>query len=126
MVNGVSIDHNMNFKVHINQILNKISKQTGILFKIKPGLPTSARIIYYNSFVLPFLSYNIIHWGNTNSVHLDSLKSIQKRIIRTISNAEFLAHTTPLFRKLEILKLNDLYKFLAVLDTFKKNSERSL
>ena len=117
---GVSIDHNMNFKVHINQILNKISKHAGILFKIKPGLPTSARIIYYNSFVLPYLSYNIIHWGNTNSVHLDSLKSIQKRIIRTISNAEFLAHTTPLFRKLEILKLNDLYKFLAVLDTFKK------
>ena len=75
---GVVIDTNLNFKLHITQILDKISKHAGILYKIKDCLPNSARLTYYNSFVLPYLSYNIVHWGNTNSVHLNSLKITQK------------------------------------------------
>ena len=48
---------------------------------------------------------------------------IQKRIIRSMSNADFLAHTTPLFYKLGILKVEDLYKYNVVLDTYKKVKE---
>ena len=109
--------------MHINKVLNKVSKHAGILYKIKHSLPIPARIAYYNSFVLPYFSYNLIHWGKTNSIHLDQLITVQKRIIRTILNAEFLAHTTPLFQRLKILKFSDLYKFLALLDTFKKIRE---
>ena len=117
---GVMIDKNLNFKMHIQHVLDKISKHAGILYKIKNQLPISARITYYNSFVLPYLTYNIVHWGNTNSVHLNCLVTMQKRIIRTISNAEFLAHTSPIFYRLGILKLEDLYNYLIVIDTFKK------
>ena len=120
---GVIIDNKMNFKLHIIDILNKISKHAGILYKIKNELPISARIMYYNSFVLPYLTYNIVHWGNTNPTHLRSLIIIQKRIIRTISGAEYLAHTTPLFHSLDILKIEDLYKYMIVLDTFTKIQE---
>ena len=45
---------------------------------------------------------------------------IQKRIIRIIAGAGYLDHTTPLFLKLKILKITDLYKFSTVIDTFKK------
>ena len=117
---GVMIDKNLNFKMHIQHVLDKISKHAGILYKIKNQLPISARITYYNSFVLPYLTYNIVHWGNTNSVHLNCLVTMQKRIIRTISNAEFLAHTSPIFYRLGILKIEDLYNYLIVIDTFKK------
>ena len=120
---GCIIDENLNFKHHLIHIVNKISKHAGLLYRIKNCLPISARIIYYNSFVLPYLSYNIVHWGNTNAIHLNSLIMIQKRIIRSISNADFLAHTTPLFYRLGILKVEDLYKYNVVLDTYKKIKE---
>ena len=120
---GCIIDENLNFKHHLIHIVNKISKHAGLLYKIKNCLPISARIIYYNSFVLPYLSYNIVHWGNTNAIHLNSLIMIQKRIIRSMSNADFLAHTTPLFYRLGILKVEDLYKYMIVLDTYKKIKE---
>ena len=83
-------------------------------------LSLSARKMYYNSFVLPYLTYCIVHWGNTNDIHLKPLFLTQKRIIRCIAGADFLESTTPLFHKLEILKLEDLYKFYATIDTFKK------
>ena len=98
----------------------KISKHGGILYKIKNNLPLSARITYYNSFVLPYLNFNILHWGNTNETHLNALFLCQKRIIRTIADAGYLDSSTPLFYRLKILKLRDLYKFQAVLDTYKK------
>ena len=69
---------------------------------------------------MPFLTYNIIHWGNTNGVHLEPLFITQKRIIRTIADAQYLDPSTALFFKLKILKLEDLFKFHAALDTYKK------
>ena len=114
---GVIVDDRMNFKEHISHVLGKISKHAGILFRIKNNLPTSARISYYNAFVLPYLSYNCIHWGGSNESHLLPLVLMQKRLVRTIADAGFRDHTTPLFYRLKILKLNDLYKFHAVVDT---------
>ena len=117
---GVTFDNKMNFKLHINNVVCKISKHGGILYKIKNNLLLPARITYYNSFILPYLTFNILHWGNTNETHLNPLFISQKRIIRTIADAGYLDSSTPLFFRLKILKLSDLYKFQAVLDTYKK------
>ena len=117
---GVMIDNNLNFKSHIDNLVNKVSKLAGILYKIKDCFPISTKLMYYNSFVLPHLTYNILHWGGTNDVHLQSLVVLQKRIVRTIANANFYDHTSPLFSKFKILKLKDLYRFYAVLDAHNK------
>ena len=114
---GIIVDTKMNFKNHINYITAKIAKHAGILNRIKHNLPPKTRVTYYNSFVLPYLNYNILHWGSTNDIHLKPLITVQKRIIRIIAGADYLAHTTPLFRKFNILNIDDLYKFQAVLDT---------
>ena len=60
---GVTIYVNLNFKLHIENIVKKVSKLAGILYKIKDCLPTSAKIMFYNSLVLPYLTYNILHCG---------------------------------------------------------------
>ena len=117
---GIVIDNKINFKNHINYITGKVAKHAGILHRIKNCLPLKTRLTYYNSYVLPYLNYNILHWGNTNATHLNPLIIIQKRIVRTIAGADYLAHTTPLFRKLNLLKIVDLYKFQAVVDTHLK------
>ena len=44
----------------------------------------------------------------------------QKQIIRTIADAGFLDHTDPLFFKLKILKVEHLYEYFAIIDTFEK------
>ena len=117
---GVIIDNSLNFKEHLRIVAQKVSKHSGILYKLGKQLPISARISYYNSFCLPYLSYNIVHWGGTNACHLNHLVMVQKRLVRTIAGKEFLDHTTPLFYNLKILKLADLYKLYTVVDTHKK------
>ena len=117
---GVKIDNKLNFNHHINYILGKISRSAGILYRIRDSLTQAARLTFYYSFVYPYISYNIVAWGGTNKVHLKPLNIQHKRIIRTISNAGFLEHTSPLFSQLRILKLDDIYKFNLLLLTHKR------
>ena len=64
---------------------NKIAKSNGILYKIRNLLDGKTLTHLYNSFVLPYLIYEIEVWGNTNAVHLDPIIKIQKKIVRTIT-----------------------------------------
>ena len=70
-----------------------------------------ARLDYYYAFIYPYLSYNIIIWGSTFETHLLPLITQHKRTIRTITGAGYRDHTDPLFKRLKLLKLQDIYYF---------------
>ena len=108
---GVHLDSKLNFKDHIQYINSKISKHTGILYKIRDNLPLKTRLDYYYAFIYPYLTYNIIIWGSTYQTHLLPLITQHKRTIRTITNAGYIDHTGPLFKRLKLLKLKDIYYF---------------
>ena len=108
---GVFVDNKLNFRDHINHVVSKLSRNSGILFKIRGSLPLAARIDFYNAFIYPYLTYNVIIWGGTNAVHINRIINQQKRIIRIICDAKKFDHTTPLFSRLGLLKFLDIYKF---------------
>ena len=116
---GVNVDKNLNFSLHINSITSKISKNTGIFYRIRNNLTERARLNFYYAFIFPFLSYNVIVWGGTCRNHLNPLVVQQKRIIRLIANAGFVDHTNPLFFQLKILKFDDIYRFFLCIYMFK-------
>ena len=43
--------------------------------------------------------------------HLNKLRLLQKKVIRIISNTDYLAHSSKLFLNLKLLKLDDIMKF---------------
>ena len=120
---GVFIDNRLGFDSHIKYITGKIGRNTGILYRIKNNLPLQARLNFYYSFVYPYLTYNVITWGGTFSSHLENLITQQKRIVRIISDAPFLAHTSPLFANLRILKFIDIYKFNVALYMYENHEK---
>ena len=76
----------------------------------------------YYSFVYPYLNYCVTLWGGTFDTHLIPLFILQKRIIRIINFASYLAHTSPLFYQNKILKLQDIYIYNAACYFFKNPS----
>ena len=108
---GTFLDKNLDFSVHIKNTTTKVARNGGILYRIRDNLNSNARLNFYNSYVLPFLSYNIICWGQTYATHLSPLFLRQKRIIRTLTNSAPRDSTSPLFKKLGLLKLSDIFKF---------------
>ena len=98
----------MTWKPHIHKITKKISQIAGVINRLKNTIPKSAIMHIYNSLVLPHLNYGVLAWGK--SIHINNITKIQKRIVRMISNANYNAHSEPLFKKLSILKMEDIRK----------------
>ena len=107
---GVHIDENLTWKKHIDHIIAKISKNIGIMNRLKYFLPSNILLTLYNSFVLPYLNYSILAWGSPTP-KCNRLLTLQKRAVRIIFKTGFCEHTGPLFANLKLLKFADLYYF---------------
>ena len=91
-------------------ISNKIAGSIFALNQIKNILPIEIRKLVYN-IVKSHLEYGIIIWGSSRCEQFKKVKTLQKKAVRIVSNKHFRAHCTPIFGNLELLKLEDLYKF---------------
>ena len=108
---GIKIDDSLTFSKHIDCISGKLSRGAGILHKIKDTLPIDARICYYYGFLYPYISYCAPIWASTYDIHLKPLITQQKRAIRIIADEAPNSHTPPLFKKLGLLTVVDIFKF---------------
>ena len=102
---GITFDKHMTWKPHIDRIANKLNRTIGILNCLKRQLPMHIKLTLYYSLVQPHIIYGILLWGH----NCDRILKLQKKIIRIISLSKYNAHTNPLFRSLNILKVNDTF-----------------
>ena len=84
------------------------------MFKLKEYVPQCVMLKIYYSLVYPYLIYGNLIWGGTFPTHLHPLFLLQKRAVRIVVNASYLAHTNDIFIDLKILKLPDIHKFLVL------------
>ena len=101
---GITVDQNLTWKNHVDDLAKKYSRSIGILYKVKQFLPESALLSLYYTL---FLSH-ITAWSSANSVDKDRLHVLQKRALRAVSNSEYRSHSNPLFIKYKQLKIFDL------------------
>ena len=106
---GLHIDDQLNWKCHIDKLCKLLSRNTGVIHKLKSVFPEEILVILYSSLILPYLNYGILAWGKTLKTQLERLFKIQKRVVRIVCNAAFRAHTDGLFSKHRILKVEDVY-----------------
>lgn len=105
------LDAKLNFSTHISYTCKKVSKLLGLLCKLKNYFPTQVLRNLYFSLIYPYLIYCIPAWGAANQTTLNPLIILQKRIIRILTNSDFYAHSSPLFRSLNILKIKDMFAY---------------
>ena len=101
---GIIIDENLTWKKHIDVISKTISRNVGMLTKMKHYVPGYILYSLYCTLVLPYINYGILIWGNTCKTYLDKIFKLQKWVIRTISHEHYRSHTGPLFKKTQCLK----------------------
>ena len=116
---GVLIDCHLNWSDHIKLIKNKIAKGIGIICKAKKILKPETLKTLYNSFILPHLTYCIEVWGATFDCILDKLNILHKKSVRIMMSQQRLSHTDPLFKRLGLLKLSQIYMYAITVFMFK-------
>ena len=108
---GITIDSALSFSDHIDSVIKKIKSVTFNLGRCAKYLNVSSRLTIYNSLILPHLLYGISVWHPlAKQKKLNQLEKVQKKAIRIINGGDWKCHTEPLFKKFNLLKLNDLAK----------------
>ena len=62
---GVIIDENLTWKNHIDAISKTISRNIGMLTKLKHFVPENILYSLYCTLILPYINYGVLIWGNT-------------------------------------------------------------
>ena len=116
---GVLIDSKLNWSDHIQILSTKISRNAGILLKLKGKVPSKILQLIYNSFIQSHLYYCATVWGTGSLNSIQSVFSAQKKGIRAAdykfhqyfydkNTGSAPTHTKEIFNRLEILALPNL------------------
>ena len=121
---GIIIDDKITWKPHINYIATKMAKTSGILYKARKYFSKDILLMLYYAFAYPLLLYGNIAWGNSSSNQLRPIIKSQKAMIRIICNLRGRTSTTTFFKKLNILKTEDIYKLSTTCFMFKYSNDQ--
>ena len=103
---GINIQNNLKWDTHINSISLKIGQTVGILNRSKHSLPLNILHLLYCTLIVPHLHYGILLWGNANV----RIYKLQKKALRIITGSKYNAHTEPLFKTANTLRMEDIFK----------------
>ena len=121
---GLLVDEHLSWGEHINGVSKKISRGIGIITLLRNSMGRDLLVNLYYSLVYSHLIYGIHVWGSACSSELEKIKILQNKAVRVISKVQHfqiygetpgpLPSSSPLYKDLEILKLDDVFKFHVV------------
>ena len=120
---GIMIDEHLTWDYHIQILTSKLSKNLGVMYRLKRFLTKDLLLMVYNSLFLPYLSYCNLVWASSSLSKLKKIITLQKKAIRNIVNADYIAHTKPFFKSLNLLNLNNIYKFQILIFMYKSSKK---
>ena len=81
---GITIDNALNFRMHVSELVRKVSNQLQILKRHKRLIPTGAKKRLYEAFILSHLNYCSIIWNHCGKKNADKLEKINERCLRFV------------------------------------------
>ena len=112
---GVLIDDDMNFKSHIDAITNIVSRNVGMMSRVKFFVENKQLLQIYNAIILPHINYCCLIWGSGYALHTKKILTLQKRAMRIIEGIFPPQSASPVFKKYKILKIQDIAKMQMML-----------
>ena len=85
---GMLTDECLTWKQHIDCASKTISRNIGVMNKLKYSIPGRILHTLYCTLITVYLKCGILIWGSTCKSYLDKLIKLQKWTIRTITNSQ--------------------------------------
>ena len=111
---GIYLDHNLNMKEHVKKLRTKIARANFSINQMKHFLDKKHLKLLVNAYVKSHIEYNCNLLSLCNKTTLKPLNMQFKKTIRSLCNAKYRAHTTPLFKKERILPIEQQIQFHAL------------
>ena len=117
---GVTIDNNLSWTNHVNELTKRVSQKLYQLAKIKHFLNAHARKLFFHAHIQPIIDYASTLWDSASANTLKPLVSIHKRALKLtlLKSTSLTAHdyklldVLPLKLKLEYNKGINMHKIV--------------
>ena len=116
---GVLISSNLSWFEHIQYISKKVSKNLGLIYRLKFKFPKYILQTLYNSLILPYFTYCISIWGFSPKTHLYTLNLNQNIFLRIFYNLKKFEHISIYYNLLNILKIKQLFTLYSLTFLYK-------
>ena len=105
---GVTIDQKLTWKHRMALMSGKIARGIGMIIKARHCLNKNALLTLYYSFIYPYLIYCNVVWGSNYASNLQKMDSLQKKVVRIITNTRRTDPVDHLFDDLKIIRLENI------------------
>ena len=102
---GFTIHKHLKWDSHINKIAPKIFNIIGIMYRLKHMVPSEILLTIHNGLIKHIL-YGLKCWGFNKKIIL----KLQKKAMRIICSTGYLSRSELLFKKLNVLKIDGMFK----------------
>lgn len=102
----VTIDKNLNWSAHVNEITKKVASTIGALKRNRAYLSTRTAIQIYNALILPHLDYCSQVWDALYDTYSKRLQRLQNRAARAVTKSNYDIRSKDLLTKLNWDTLN--------------------
>ena len=104
-VSGVTIDNNLSWTNHVNELTKRVFQKLHQLSKIKHFLNAHPRKLFYHAHIQPIIDYASTLWDSASANTLKPLVSIHKRALKLtlLKSTSLTAHD---YKLLDVLPLN--------------------
>ena len=107
---GVYLDSTLSGKYHCQTLQPKLNRACGMLSKARHYVPEKELISLYYAIFSSHMNYGCQIWGQNMHPQFAKIITLQKRAMRIIKFADSEAHSDPLFKEMNVLRIQDLIK----------------
>ena len=105
---GITLEENLTWSLHINEIVNKLKRLFHIFYNIRDYLTKeNSRTIYY-SMIYTRIKYGITIYGSDGSYKLNKIQVIQNQLLKVLLKKDYRFPTDELHKSMELLKVTDI------------------
>ena len=116
---GVTIDENLLWTDHVNNLCRKVYAGLAMLKRVKPYVDVISLKLLYNCLIQSQIDYCSEVWGNRFSSHTDKITKLQKRAARMILNCNIHTPSKEIFQRMKWLPFNERVKYFKCVYVFK-------
>ena len=85
---GMIVDDTLTWEDHIDYITMKISRDVGIIRRVRELIPEKALLLLYQTLIDPYFRYCSTVWGQFGETLKDKLQALQNRAARSIAKVK--------------------------------------
>lgn len=108
---GVIFTANLSWETHVNFVLAKLARITGVVGRLRYMLSTKTKLLVYNSLFYSHVNYCQLVWGTTTFSNTQKIFRMQKRYLRHVYNAGYNATTAEFFHSAHVITAHKLYRY---------------